>query len=223
MKFKPLQSGSKVESANIRPDYRATRYRTFKVVHVFLQVVVFSPTPNGRIQLTMSLCATLPHPKPVLQTGNQPSKNVQNEDVNRHVTNPDSPVEYSAFDTKSKRCIVLLCALAGFFSPFSAFTYFPALEYVGSDLGVSLQLMNLSITVFLVIQAIAPPLLGDMADQIGRRPVYLLVLFVYVVACLGLALQRSYPALLVFRMVQSFGSSGTLSFRNQECLATHGC
>lgn len=136
---------------------------------------------------------------------------IQSDDVDRCVADLESSIEYSAFDTKSKRYIVLLCALAGFFSPFSAFTYFPALEYIGGDLKVSLQLMNLSITVFLVIQAVAPPLLGDIADQIGRRPVYLFVLLVYFVACIGLALQRSYPALLVLRMVQSFGSSGTFS------------
>lgn len=115
---------------------------------------------------------------------------------------------YTLFDKSSRRIIVLLCAVAGFFSPFSAFTYFPALDYIGEDLGVSLQLMDLTITMFLVIQAIAPAILGDLADQIGRRPVYLLVLVVYFAASVGLAVQRSYPALLVLRMVQSFGSSG---------------
>lgn len=120
----------------------------------------------------------------------------------------NTPEIYTLFDKSSRRIIVLLCAVAGFFSPFSAFTYFPALDYIGEDLGVSLQLMDLTITMFLVIQAIAPAILGDLADQIGRRPVYLLVLVVYFAASVGLAVQRSYPALLVLRMVQSFGSSG---------------
>lgn len=119
-----------------------------------------------------------------------------------------TPEVYTLFEKGSRRTIVLLCAVAGFFSPFSAFTYFPALDYIGEDLGVSLQLMNLTITMFLVVQAVAPAILGDLADQIGRRPVYLLVLVVYFTASVGLALQRSYPALLVLRMVQSFGSSG---------------
>lgn len=123
----------------------------------------------------------------------------------------ESPPPYTVFSKTSKRIIVLLCAVAGFFSPFSAFTYFPALEYMAADLGVSLQLMNLTITVYLVIQGVIPAVLGDLADQIGRRPVYLLVLVVYVAACIGLALQRLYAALVVLRMLQSAGSSGQSS------------
>lgn len=53
-------------------------------------------------------------------------------------------VPHTVFTTVSQRNIVALCGLAGFFSPFSAFTYFPALEYMAKDLGVSLQLsMNI--------------------------------------------------------------------------------
>lgn len=120
----------------------------------------------------------------------------------------DSAPPYTVFSKTSKRIIVLLCAMAGFFSPFSAFTYFPGLEYMAADLEVSLQLMNLTITVYLVVQGVIPAVLGDLADQIGRRPVYLLVLVVYVAACIGLALQKSYVALVVLRMLQSAGSSG---------------
>lgn len=120
----------------------------------------------------------------------------------------ESAPPYTVFSKTSIRIIVLLCAMAGFFSPFSAFTYFPALEYMAADLDVSLQLMNLTITVYLVIQGVIPAVLGDLADQIGRRPVYLLVLVVYVAACIGLALQKSYAALVVLRMLQSAGSSG---------------
>jgi MFS family permease len=130
------------------------------------------------------------------------------------VSEPPSPppaTPYTVFRHGQTHSIVALCALAGFFSPFSAFTYFPTLEYMAADLGVSLQLMNLTIIMFIVVQGIIPALLGDMADQIGRRPVYMFALVVYSGACVGLALQRSYPALLVLRMLQSAGSSGIFS------------
>lgn len=94
----------------------------------------------------------------------------------------------------------------GFLLPFSALTYYPALEYMATDLDVSLQLMNLTITVYLVVQGVVPAVLGVLADQIGRRPVYLLVLMVYVAACIELALQRSYAALVVLRMRWKFRS-----------------
>ncbi|KAH9905311.1 putative major facilitator superfamily transporter [Xylariomycetidae sp. FL2044] len=118
---------------------------------------------------------------------------------------------YSEFSAPARRTIVIICAFAGFFSPFSAFTYFPALAYMSEDLGVSLQLMELTITMFLVVQGVVPSLLGDLADQIGRRPVYIAALTLYFVACVGLAVQKSYPVLMVLRMLQSAGSSGTIA------------
>lgn len=115
---------------------------------------------------------------------------------------------YSLFTTAQKRIIVLMIALAGFFSPFSAFIYFPAIEYLSSDLHVSIQLINVTVTMYLIVQGIVPAFFGDLADQIGRRPVYLAVLSVYLASCVGLALQKSYVALLLLRMLQSVGSSG---------------
>lgn len=82
---------------------------------------------------------------------------------------------------------------------------------MAADLNVSPQLMNLTITMYIVVQGVIPAVLGDLADQIGRRPTYLLVLVIYFVACVGLAIQRNYAALLVLRMVQSAGSSGTIA------------
>lgn len=126
------------------------------------------------------------------------------------VPGPVTEAPYTVFTKTQQRLIMTLCGAAGFFSPFSVFTYFPALNQIADDLGVTIQLMNLTITMYLVVQGIVPAVLGDLADQVGRRPVYVGVLGVYLAANLGLAVQRSYPALLVLRMVQSAGSSGKL-------------
>lgn len=115
---------------------------------------------------------------------------------------------YSTFSTSQIWSIVFLCGLAGFFSPFSAFTYFPALEDVAESLNTTLSLVYVSVTVYLVTQGVIPAFFGDLADQIGRRPVYIVALTVYFAACIGLALQRSYAPLLVLRILQSAGCSG---------------
>jgi MFS family permease len=94
------------------------------------------------------------------------------------------------------------------FSPLSSFIYYPAITPIAFSLHVSIELINLTITSYLVISGIAPALLGDMADTLGRRPVYIGILSIYVGANVGLALQSSYAALMVLRMVQSFGASG---------------
>jgi hypothetical protein len=115
---------------------------------------------------------------------------------------------YSSFPNSSKRWITFLVAMAGFFSPLSANIYFPALSYIAQDLHVSLELINLTITAYLICQCITPSITGDLADMVGRRPVYLLVLTVYFAANLGLSLQRTYAGLLILRMIQSAGASG---------------
>ncbi|KAK5086755.1 hypothetical protein LTS08_007168 [Lithohypha guttulata] len=125
--------------------------------------------------------------------------------------NDPADTTYSVFSKQQKVVIVCLISLAGFFSPFTAFVYFPALQSVSADLNVSLELMNITVTVYLIVQAIVPSVLGDLAKHLGRRPVYLFAFAVYTVASIGLALQRSYAALLVLRMLQSAGSSATIA------------
>ncbi|KAI4114172.1 MAG: hypothetical protein LQ345_005005 [Seirophora villosa] len=127
-----------------------------------------------------------------------------------HETN-DCSVPYSVFSQSTRRWTVLLVALAGFFSPLSANIYFPALNYLAHDLNVSLKLINLTITAYLIFQGIVPFIVGDAADKMGRRPVYIAAFIVYLGANIGLALQNSYPALLVLRILQSSGSSGTIA------------
>lgn len=60
----------------------------------------------------------------------------------------------------------------------------------------------------MVVSGVVPALLGNFSDMRGRRPAYMVTITIYVAANIGLALQNSFPALLVLRMLQSAGSSG---------------
>ena len=104
-----------------------------------------------------------------------------------------------------------MATCAGFVSPMTANIYFPALNPIAADLGVSVSLINLTLTTYMVFQAIAPTIVGDFGDMAGRRPACIIAFTIYIFANLGLALQDHYAALLVLRMLQSAGSSGTLS------------
>ena len=116
--------------------------------------------------------------------------------------------KYSKFTKAQKRWIVLLVAFAGMFSPLSSFIYYPAIHTIALDLRVTITLVNLTVTSYMVVSGITPAIVGDLADTIGRRPIYLATFLIYFAANIGLALQRSYPALLVLRMLQSAGGSG---------------
>ena len=123
---------------------------------------------------------------------------------------PSGPA-YSVFNLRQKQFIVFMVACGGFFSPLSANIYFPALNPLSHDLRVSNELINLSLTSYMIFQGLAPTVFGDLADMTGRRPVYFIGFIVYIGANIGLALQNNYGALMVLRCLQSTGSSGTVA------------
>jgi MFS family permease len=136
----------------------------------------------------------------VSQTGHRQdeSKAVQEDHLER----------YSAFTERQKLCIIFLVAFAGWFSTLSSFIYFPAITPLADDLGTTVDKINLSITSYMIVSGLAPSIIGDLADMMGRRPVYIATLTLYFSANIALAVQKSFPALLILRMLQSAGISG---------------
>lgn len=129
-------------------------------------------------------------------------------------TDDDEPPPYSVFSRGEKRLLVCIVGLAMLFSPLTANIYFPAMTQLQTDLAASEQQINLSITTYLVLQAVAPVLFGDLADSTGRRPAFLVMFAVYTVASAGLALQPqrgSLAALLALRAAQSLGCSAAVA------------
>ncbi|KAF2219642.1 putative florfenicol exporter [Elsinoe ampelina] len=142
----------------------------------------------------------------------------QHEDIRQCTTTAPSDMEavrtvstqgplYSVFTLSQKRFIVFMSAIGGFFSAVSANIYFPALNALAVDFGVSASLINLTITTYMIFQGIVPLLMGDLADTVGRRPAYILCFILYISANIGLALCPDYASLLVLRCLQSSGSS----------------
>lgn len=123
----------------------------------------------------------------------------------------ESSEAYSVYRSSQKRWISSAVFFSAMFSGLSSFIYYRALTALSQDLHVSIELVNLTITSYLIVSGIAPSILGDMADQSGRRPVSLVAFLLYFGANIGLALQRNYAALVVLRCFQSAGASGTLA------------
>jgi len=95
----------------------------------------------------------------------------QKEDVKPQQLSPVE-VPYSVFTKPPKLFISLLASFAGMFSTLCSYIYYPALIPISRDLSVSVSLINLTITSCLIIAAVAPAFMDDMADQGGPRPVY---------------------------------------------------
>lgn len=118
---------------------------------------------------------------------------------------------YSSFGTRTKLFAMIMAAGAAFLSPLSGNIYYPALNSLASEFAVSSSTINLTLTVYMIMQALAPTIFGDFADMCGRRPAYLAGFTLYLAANIGIALVRSFAGLLVLRCLQSAGSSGMIA------------
>ncbi len=123
-----------------------------------------------------------------------------------------TPTPYTKFTRNEKRLLTALLGLATITSPLTATIYFPLLPLLSTHFHTSAQAINLTITVYIIFQALSPAIFGPLSDSLGRRPVYLLTLSLYAVGNLGLALnQTSYAVLLVQRAIQSLGASAAFA------------
>ncbi|CAK7238933.1 MAG: hypothetical protein STHCBS139747_000354 [Sporothrix thermara] len=118
---------------------------------------------------------------------------------------------HSIFDSRQRAMIVFLASTAATFSGFASNIYFPALPTLAADFDVSSELINLTVTTYLVLQGLAPSLWGPVSDARGRRVAYIGTLCVFLGACIGLALARDYATLVVLRALQSTGSASTVA------------
>ncbi|KAI2730685.1 hypothetical protein CBS147332_2537 [Penicillium roqueforti] len=128
-------------------------------------------------------------------------------------TAPDnSQPSFSAFSKYEKSFIVMMVTLASFFSPLSGQIYYPVMPTLVRNYHLTPELINLTVTTYMIFQGLVPSFMGTFADTGGRRPAYIIAFAVYTAANIGLALQNSFAALIVLRCLQSAGSSGTVAF-----------
>ncbi len=125
---------------------------------------------------------------------------------------PPPPVPYTVYTPSQKRRLRVLIGFATITSPLTATIYFPLLPLLRAHFNTSAQAINLTITIYIIFQALSPAIFGPLSDSIGRRLVYLITLALYALGNLGLALNRSsLAALLVLRAIQSLGASAAFA------------
>ncbi|KAF4343954.1 major facilitator superfamily transporter [Fusarium beomiforme] len=124
-------------------------------------------------------------------------------------TDLESP--YSIFDKCQKALIVLVVSVAATFSGFASNIYFPALPTIADDFNTSIELINLTVTSYLIFQGLAPSIWGPISDVKGRRIAYGCTFVVFFGACIGLAEAKNYTTLVILRCIQSTGSASTIA------------
>ena len=99
----------------------------------------------------------------------------------------------------------LLAALA-MIGPFAIDTYLPSFPSIQADLGVTAVEVQQTLSIYLFGFAVMTLFHGTISDSLGRRPVILANLIVFVAASVGCALAASFAQLLFFRAVQGLSA-----------------
>jgi len=89
-------------------------------------------------------------------------------------------------------------------------TIVPSLPSISRDLGARESVVALAISGYMLVSALFQVVLGPLSDRIGRRPVLLSALAVYVVASAGCLLAQDIAVLLAFRALQGVVVAGTV-------------
>jgi MFS family permease len=119
---------------------------------------------------------------------------------------------YTVFTKRQRLGLTVILGITTLASPLSATIYFPVLPLLCLQFNATIQAINLTVTLYLVFQAISPAIFATVSDTQGRRPVFLITYTIYSIASLGLALNKhSYAVLLVLRAFQSLGASAVVS------------
>ncbi|QPF76608.1 multidrug effflux MFS transporter [Roseateles sp. DAIF2] len=89
--------------------------------------------------------------------------------------------------------------------PVTTDLYLPALPALRADLGAGMGAAQLTLSALMMAFGLGQLLLGPVADRVGRRPVLLAGLTLYVLAALGGALAQRIEPLIVWRALQGLG------------------
>ncbi|KAI4921404.1 hypothetical protein J4E85_008749 [Alternaria conjuncta] len=129
------------------------------------------------------------------------------DDLERQASEPP----YSVFSKGMKTWIIFLVSISALISPFGASMFLPALNVLSDVLDITPTQVNISITTYMIAQAIAPAFLGTLSDNSGRRLTFIICFIIYSIGNIGLALQTNYIALLILRMVQAVGGTAAIA------------
>lgn len=113
----------------------------------------------------------------------------------------------SPVTTAGKPKFAMLAMLAGL-SVLSLNMFLPALPAIAADLNADYAVVNLAIAGYLAMTAVMQLVLGPLSDYLGRRPVLLGALGVFVLASAGCLLATDIRTFLICRMAQCSISAG---------------
>ena len=104
--------------------------------------------------------------------------------------------------------LTALLALLTAVGPMSVDLYLPSLPELGRVFGASVPQVQLTLSGYLLCFAIGQIVFGPISDHVGRKPVLLAALSLYVAVCLSCLFATSIEMLIALRCLQALGVAG---------------
>ena len=106
--------------------------------------------------------------------------------------------------------LTLLLSLLTALGPLTMDMYLPSLPAIGQALDASTAAVQLTISSYLLGFAVGQIIYGPLSDRVGRRPVILAALVLYVAATVVCAVAQTIGILIAVRFVQALGGAGCI-------------
>jgi DHA1 family bicyclomycin/chloramphenicol resistance-like MFS transporter len=108
--------------------------------------------------------------------------------------------------------LILLLAVLSSVTPLAIDAYLPSMPTIAQDLGVKINKIELTISIFLIFFAIGQLSGGILSDRLGRKKTALLGLFGFCISSFSLFFSNSLESLYLFRATQAFfGAMATVN------------
>lgn len=115
-------------------------------------------------------------------------------------------------DTTTPPHILTLTLMTGV-SALSMNVFLPSLPDMAVHFDVDYRVMQLSVAIYLAMNAILQVILGPLSDRFGRRPVVLTSFSIYLLATVGCIFAPNIAVFLAFRMLQAVVVTGMILSR----------
>lgn len=102
--------------------------------------------------------------------------------------------------------LVFILGLVTMIGPLCIDMYLPAFMAITYDFDVPENLVQLTITSYLIGLAISQPLYGPLIDRFGKKPLLFIGISIFIISSIGCVFSTNIYQLIIFRFFQSIGS-----------------
>ncbi|KZP03569.1 MFS general substrate transporter [Athelia psychrophila] len=114
---------------------------------------------------------------------------------------------YDRFNRREKRIHVAVVGFIALLPLFVSGSFVPSIPQAASDLNTTASIISLAVSISMLAAAVGSLTSAPYSTFYGRRPIYLFCLPFLCIGSIGVGMSNTVPELLVWRFVQSFGSS----------------